>query len=123
MSLKPAVREVGTVKELYGQQSDAEEAKAERDALIETLRSKQVTVAGEYQPNMFGDRGLPEYVKLSGGPAAGAEVAVPRGHQEYRRASLNPEPGGNTFITITYRRTKDRTKDGLPVFEFVAPSA
>ena len=106
-----------SLKSFLGLESDAEAARAEKQSLVEQLRSKQQTVVGEFTPLTAGLAVAQDAVLLKGGPFDGQETKVPRGSAQHER----PAASTDGFYPARYRRTKQRTEDGLTVFQFSEP--
>jgi hypothetical protein len=114
---KNPVKQYGTIRELEGRESDADEARREEAALVAKLRSKQITVDGGLTPADVMQTGPPEGAVLKGGPFDGLAVSVARGASEFTRPAASPGVG-NPFVPAKYRRTKERSKEQLTVFQF-----
>ncbi len=117
----PPITEHGIVKEFYGRESDADSAKHEAAELRQQLQSKQITVKVEFKPQDFGLGSLPEAVLLVGGPFDALQLALARGTPEYTRPAANAD-AGNHYVPAVYRRTKERTSDGLTIFRYLLPA-
>jgi hypothetical protein len=107
-------------KELSGSDSLADQAKAEHETLIQKLRSKQITVVGDFTPQTAGLALAHDAVLLKGGPFDGTETKVPRGAAQYERPAASTRDGDPPFVPARYFRTKQRSDDGLTIFQFQA---